>query len=83
MDSLAQLPKSISLQRSEQNGRWRLVDDQDTGLRQFGQGTIRAGSLLIGVGGAEIVLVQILDPGVKAVQIRVIDDHVICFFEAV
>ena len=83
MDSLAQPPKSISLQRSEQNGRSRLVDDHDTGLRQFGQGTIRAGSLLIGVGGAEIVLVQSLDPGVKAVQIRVIDDHVICFFEAV
>jgi hypothetical protein len=39
-DSLAQAPRSMSLQRDEQNGRKRLSADQTTGLPQVGQRTI-------------------------------------------
>lgn len=38
--SEAQAPRSISLQRSEQNGRYRFCGDQGTGALQVGQGTV-------------------------------------------
>jgi len=39
--SLAQSPRSISLQRSEQNGRQRLSVTQGTALPQLGHSTLR------------------------------------------
>src|SRR5438093_10726902 len=41
-DSAAQAPRSISLQRSEQKGRKRLLSDHSTGLPHCGQATTRA-----------------------------------------
>lgn len=75
--SVAHSPKSISWQRSLQNGRKLFASLQTTVLLQVGQLTVRACWSLMATGNSQIVIVQSRHLGRELLNIAVIIQNIV------